>query len=91
MKRWRLRNNILKNRAGENNTLYTKQKNYCVSLLQKSKRKYFTNLNEKDIIDDKLFWKTIKPSYSDKVMTRDRINLSEKGKSVKTQLEQQKF
>ena len=46
---------------------------------------------KKNIIDDKLFWKTIKVSQSDKVMTRDKMNLSEKGKSVKTELEQQKF
>ena len=87
MKRSRLRNNFLKNRTEENKTLYTKQRNYCVSLLKKSKKKYFANLNEKDILDNKLFWKTIKPSLSDKVMTRDRINLSEKGESVKTELE----
>ena len=87
MKRSRLRNNFLKNRTGENKTLYTKQRNYCVSLLKKSKKKYFANLNEKDIFDNKLFWKTIKPLLYDKVMTRDRINLSEKGELVKTELE----
>ena len=67
--------------------MYTKQRDYCVSLLKKSKKKYFANLNEKDILDNKLFWKTWKPSLSDKVMTRDRINLSEKGELVKTELE----
>ena len=87
MKRSRLRNNFLKNRTGENKTLYTKQRNYCVSLLKKSKKKYFANLNEKDILDNKLFWKIIKPSLSDKAMTRDKINLSEKEESVKTELE----
>ena len=86
-KRSRLRNNFLKNRTRENKTLYTKQRNCCVSLLKKSKKKYFANLNEKDILDNKLFWKTIKPSFSDKIMTRDRINLSEKGELVKTELE----
>ena len=55
--------------------------------MKKSKKKHFGNLNEKDILDNKLFWKTIKPSLSDKVMTRDRINLSEKGESLKTELE----
>ena len=67
----RLSNNFLKNRTGENKTLYTKQRNYCISLLKKPKKKYFANLNEKDILYNKLFWKTIKPSLSDKVMTRD--------------------
>ena len=55
--------------------------------MKKSERKYFVNLNEKDILDNKLFCKTIKPSFSDKTMTRDRINLSEKEELVKNELE----
>ena len=49
MKRSRLRNNFLKNKTEQNKTLYTKQRNYCVSLLKKSKKKYFANFNEKKI------------------------------------------
>ena len=37
------------------------------------------------------FWKTTKPSFSDKIMTRDKINLSEKGELVKTELETAEF
>ena len=40
MKRQRLPNNFLKNRTGRNKTLYTKQRNYCVSLLKQSKKKF---------------------------------------------------
>ena len=29
--------------------------NYCVSLLKKSKKNYFENLNENDILDNRLF------------------------------------
>ena len=54
MKRSRMSNNFLKNRTGENKTLYTKQRSYCASLLKKYKKKYFVNLNEKDILDNKL-------------------------------------
>ena len=36
---------------------------------------------------NKLFWKTIKPSFSDKIVTRDRIHLTENGEVVKTELE----
>ena len=50
--------------------------------MKKSKNEYFANLNEKDILDNKLFWKTIQPSLSDKIMTRDG-----KRESVKTELE----
>ena len=38
-------------------------------------------------MDNKLFWKTIKPSFSDKIVTRDRIYLTENGEVVKTELE----
>ena len=38
-------------------------------------------------MDNKLFWKTIKPSFSDKIVTRDRIHLTEIGEVVKTELE----
>ena len=38
MKRPGLRHNFLKNKTEQNKTLYTKQKNYCVSLLKKLKR-----------------------------------------------------
>ena len=87
MKRSRLWNNLLKNRVRENKTLYTKQRNYCISLLKKSKNKYFRNLNEKDILNNKPFWKKITALLSNKVMTTDRINLSEKVESLKIDLE----
>ena len=32
-------------------------------------------------------WKTIKPSFSDKIVTRDRIHLTENSEVVKTELE----
>ena len=38
-------------------------------------------------MDNKLFCKTIKPSFSDKIVTRDRIHLTENGEVVKTELE----
>ena len=55
--------------------------------MKKSKKKYFANLNGKNILDDKLLSTTIKPSLSDEVITRDGINLSKKGELIKTELE----
>ena len=37
--------------------------------------------------DNKLFWKVIKPSLSDKSCDKERTNLLEKGKILKTDLE----
>ena len=80
-------NKYLKNRNEENRAIYVKQRNYCVSLLRKSKKKYYENLDERNLMDNKLFWKTRKPSFSDKIVTRDRIHLTENGEVVKTELE----
>ena len=38
-------------------------------------------------MDDKLFWKKIKPSFSNKLVARDRIHLIEKDEIVQTELE----
>ena len=66
MTRSRLRNRFLRNRNEENRELFRKQRNKCVSLLPKSKKDYFKNLNEKNITDNKRFWKTVKPFLSKK-------------------------
>ena len=87
MKRSRLRNKYLKNNNEENRKLYAKQRNYCVSLLRKTKKAYYENLDERKVSDNKLFWKTVKPSLSEKFNARERISLSENGKIVKTEKE----
>ena len=82
MKRSRLRNEYLKNNE-ENRKLHVKQINYCVFLLRKTKKAYYENLDERKVSDNKLFWKTVKPSLSEKFNARERISLSENGKIVK--------
>ena len=87
MKRLKLRNNYLKNITDASRMLYKKQKNYCVSLLRKSKTNYYANLDEKNVSNNKLFWKLIKPSLSDKSCVKVQINLVEKSEILKTDLE----
>ena len=67
MQRPKLRNKFLKDPAEDNRISYTKQRNWCVSLLRKEKKEYFANLNEKDIIDNKKFWQTVEPFLSKKL------------------------
>ena len=87
MKSSRLRKNFLRNRTEENKILYNSQSNYCVCLLQKSKKEHYENLNIKNLTDNKLFWKSVKPFLSDKLHIRDRINISDKGEILKTESE----
>ena len=76
-KRTQLRNRFLTKRSYENKKLYTEQQNFCVSLLRKTKKKHYANLNHKDIADNKQFWKTIKPLLSDKSKSNEKITLVE--------------
>ena len=66
MTRSRFRNKYLKKPNKPNKLNYNKQRNYCVNLIRKEKRKYYNNLDVKLITDNKQFWKTIKPFFSDK-------------------------
>ena len=75
VQRTKLRNKFLKDPTKHNKISYTKQRNWCVSLLRKEKKEYFANLNEKDIIDNKKFWQTVKPFLSEKLKSREKITL----------------
>ena len=55
MTRTKLRNIFLQNKSEENKIRYTKQRNVCVSLLRKTKKQYYQNLNKKNVVDNKLF------------------------------------
>ena len=63
MQRSNLRNIFLKSRTEENRNDYTKQRNLCATLLRKSKREFYGNLNEKKICDNKKYWGVVKPAY----------------------------
>ena len=78
----KLKKKYNKNRTEENWDNYKKQKNFCVNLLRKIKKDYFNDLNIKNITDNKAFWKTIKPYFSNKGLKSSSINLSAKNKIV---------
>ena len=87
MQRTKLRNKFLKDPTEHNKTSYTKQRNWCVSLLRKEKNEYFANLNEKDIIDNKNFWQTVKPFLSEKLKSREKITLVENEELVSSEFD----
>ena len=75
MKRSNLRNKYLKSRSEEDRQRFRKQRNLCVSLLRKTKRSYYSNLNEKKVIDNRTFWKTVKPMFLSKFINSKKITL----------------
>ena len=46
--------------------MYRKQRNFCLTLLWKEKRKYYNNLDLKIFEDNKTFWRRVKPLFSNK-------------------------
>ena len=46
--------------------LYKKQRNLCVTLLKREKKKYYNNLDLRIFKDNQKFWQTVKPLFSDK-------------------------
>ena len=87
MLRTQLRNKYNKERTQSNLNTFRKQRNKCVKLLRKAKFEYYKNLDLKDISDNRKFWKTVKPLFSDKVQTNSSITLNEDGKILTNELE----
>ena len=48
----------------------------------KKKKSFYKNLDEKQISDNKVFWKEVKPSFSDKGVNSSKITLVEKNSII---------
>ena len=81
MVRSKLRNMFNKNRNYENWCKYKRQRNLCLNLLRK-KKSFYKNLDEKQVFDNKVFWKKVKPSFSDKGVNSLKITLVEKNSII---------
>ena len=66
MDRSRLRNRFLKTRSNEDKKAYNTQRNYCLTLVRKSKRDYYNNLEHQNVTDKKTFSKSIKSFFQNK-------------------------
>ena len=85
MKRSQLRNVFLKKKKTlESQVAYNKQRNYFTSLLRKEKQSYFENIDTSKISENKIFWKTMKPMFSNKSVNRERITLVKGHKILKS-------
>ena len=82
MKRLRLRNKFLNAKSDNDRKAYNKQRKYVVSLLRNEKKNFYSNLDTKVVIDNKTFWKTVKPLLSENVTKHSKINLVEDNKNI---------
>ena len=82
MRRTRLRNKFIDSKTDADRIAYNKQRNYCVTLIRKEKKAYYSNLNIRDVTDNKTFWRKVKPLFSEKVNLQTKILLVEKGNDL---------
>ena len=81
MHRTKLKNIFNKNPSEINKTNFKKQRNFCVGLLEKEKKKYYNNLDLKILDDNKKFWQKIKPLFTNKqYVSQKNIVIVEKEK-----------
>ena len=66
MHRSKLKNQYNKTPNEKNKSLHRKQRNFCLNLLRKEKKKYYNNLDLKIFEDNKKFWRRVKPIFSNK-------------------------
>ena len=64
--RSRLENRFYRDKTDVTKKAYKKQKNYCSRLYKKERKRYYTNLDVRNVTDNKTFWRTMKPFFSDK-------------------------
>ena len=69
----RLRNQFLESRSTKDKAAYNKQRSYCLSLVPKTKKDFFSNLHHKKIADRKCFRKYIKLLFPEKSSSFNRI------------------
>ena len=78
MKRSCLRNKFLHSKSDIDRKAYNKQRNICVTLIRQEKKNFYSNLNMRDVTDNKMFWKKVRPLLTDKIQTKSKITLIEK-------------
>ena len=77
MRRSYLKNKYMKYKSPDLEREYKKQRNYTNRLLKKEKKRYFYNLDISNYTDNKKFWKTIKPLFTNTGTLGQKITLIE--------------
>ena len=77
MKRSYLENLYFKRRRDHSLRNYKKEKNYCSRLYKKERKNFFNKLNISFVLGNKLFWKTVKPFFSNNGSHRGNVKLVE--------------
>ena len=70
-----MKNIYNREKSNASNKAYKRQRNRCMKLFREAKKVYYGNLNPSFISDNKKFWNTVKPFFSDKKVSNEYITL----------------
>ena len=71
MKRTRVRNKFKNTKSDIDRKAYNKQRNFCINLIRSEKQNFVSNvINTSDSTENKIFWKTLKPFFTDKMKVK---------------------
>ena len=82
MRRSALQNRFYKEKLPEFEKAFKKQRNFTNRLLKKEKKKYFTNIDMNNFTDNKKFWSTVKPLFSNYNGGSKKITLIENNEII---------
>ena len=82
MNRSRCKNAYFKNKTVANWEKYGKLRKECIRVRKNVKREYFENLNINFVDENKTFWKTVRPYFSNKNLKNSKIVLVENNEIV---------
>ena len=82
MKRSQLESKYLKTKTELDKINFKKQKNFVSRLYKKERAKFFKTLDLKSFLDNKTFWKNVKPFFSEKGSIGQKISLVDQNKII---------
>ena len=82
MRRTQLQNKFYKSKTNADSIAFKKQRNYVSRLCKKTRKKFYNNIDLKVFTDNKKFWKNVKPLFSDKGATKNKISIIENDQIV---------
>ena len=84
MRRSQLQSKYYKTKCKTDHELFKKQRNFVSKMYKKEKKCFYKNLDLNNILDNKKFWKYMKPLFSDKTQFKRKVTLVN-GKEIVTE------
>ena len=82
MRRTQLQNKFHKSKTMDDLATFRKQRNYVSRLYKKQRKKFYNNLDLKNFMDNKTFWKNVHPLFSEKTKSQNKITLVENNEII---------